>query len=96
MNLVKNRINNACLLSFFINKIYSYEPGLYDKIKDIVFEKPFYYKIFYKEYNLGNWVEASKKKYWYQMNIFLRLLYYMDIYVPKKLEYWDNCPGLFG
>tara|TARA_B110000238_G_C16061854_1_gene410871 strand:- start:575 stop:862 length:288 start_codon:yes stop_codon:yes gene_type:complete len=86
--------HSACTLKLYIEKIYRYEPGLYDKIKKEIFEKPFYYRIFYKEYKLGNWIEQSKQKYWNNMGLVLRVLWYCNLYKPNKLEYWDTRPSI--
>ena len=87
--------HSACKLQLFLGKIYRYEPGLYDKIKKELFEKPFCYRIFFKEYKLGNWIEQSKQKYWEDMGIFKRVLWYCNLFKPNKLDYWDERPNIF-
>jgi hypothetical protein len=87
-----NRKESSAFLNLFINKIYNYEPGLYDLIKKQVMTKELEYSIKYKDYKLGNWIEKNRATYWNNMSYSDKILFYLNIKVPSKLQYWDNYP----
>jgi hypothetical protein len=86
------RQETATHLHLFLNKIDNYEPGLYDLIKKQVMTKEIEYSIKYKDYKLGNWIEKNRTNYWINMSYSDKILFYLNIKVPSKLQYWDNYP----
>jgi hypothetical protein len=86
------RQETATHLHLFLNKIDKYEPGLYDLIKKQVMTKEIEYSIKYKHYKLGNWIEKNRTNYWINMSYSDKILFYLNIKVPSKLQYWDNYP----
>jgi hypothetical protein len=89
------RSETAAHFFLLLDRIDSYEPGIYKKIKKEVFTKELVYSSIYKDYKLGNWIEKSKYDYWCSMSYFQKLMYYLNIRVPSKLLYWDNYPRFF-
>lgn len=89
------RSETAAHFFLFLDRIDRYEPGIYRKIKKEAITKEILYSTRYKDYKLGNWIEKSKYDYWCSMSYFQKLMFYLNIRVPTKLEYWGNYPRLF-
>ena len=96
--MFNQREKSAVFLSLFLDKLYFYEPSLYDYIKSSVLKKnsDTYFLVKYPKYKLGNWIEQSQLEYWSNMNYLQKLMFYTGLYVPEKIRYWSNYPQMFS
>ena len=88
------RKETPCDFFLLLDRIDSYEPYLYKKIKENMMVEPYKYLFKYKNYKINNWIEESMLLYWKKMTIIQKILFYLNISVPEKLYYWDNYPRL--
>ena len=89
------RSETAAHFFLLLDRIDRYEPGIYRKIKNEVMTKELLFSTRHKDYKLGNWIEKGKYDYWSSMSYLQKLMFYLNIRVPTKLEYWGNYPRFF-